>query len=237
MTGITECLARGADIIVNTDADNQYKGEDIKELVRPIINGEAEIVVGARPISDIKHFSPAKKALQKIGSLTVRIASNTDIEDAPSGFRAFSRFAARQINVFSEYTYTLETIIQAGQKNIPIKSVAIRTNADLRPSRLLKSIPAYIRRSIITMVRIFIVYRPFRFFNYLALFFFSAGSILLLRYLLLYISGDGGGHIQSIILGSICMIFSSQLLLLGFIADLQSVNRKILEDVRAKLLK
>ena len=237
MTGITECLARGADIIVNTDADNQYKGEDIKELVRPIINGEAEIVVGARPISDIKHFSPAKKALQKIGSLTVRIASNTDIEDAPSGFRAFSRFAARQINVFSEYTYTLETIIQAGQKNIPIKSVAIRTNADLRPSRLVKSIPAYIRRSIITMVRIFIVYRPFRFFTYLALFFFSAGSILLLRYLLLYISGDGSGHIQSIILGSICMIFSSQLLLLGFIADLQSVNRKILEDVRAKLLK
>ncbi|MGB5584186.1 MAG: glycosyltransferase family 2 protein, partial [Gammaproteobacteria bacterium] len=164
MNGLDACLSHGADVIVNTDADNQYNAEDIPALVAPILEGKAEIVVGARPIKTIEHFSPAKKLLQKLGSWVVRAASQADIPDAPSGFRAMSRNAAQRLMVFNDYTYTLETIIQAGQKNMAITSVPIRVNEDLRPSRLVKSIPSYIKRSIGTIIRIFIIYRPFRFF-------------------------------------------------------------------------
>lgn len=237
MTGIDACLARGADIIVNTDADNQYYGEDIIRLIEPIISNDAEIVIGSRPIAKTAHFSPIKKFLQKVGSRVVRIVSNTEIQDAPSGFRAFSRYAASQLNVFSEYTYTLETIIQAGHKGISIKSIPIRTNKDLRPSRLVKNIRIYIQRSILTMLRIFVVYKPFRFFTSISLLFFTIGLVILTRYLGLYFSGDGDGHIQSILLGMFFLVTSIQIIFLGFVADLQSVNRKLLEQIKSILSK
>jgi len=166
MAGVTACLREGADIIVNTDADNQYCADDIPKLIEPILNGAAQIVVGARPIAHTDHFSRVKTILQLLGSWVVRVASGTDIPDAPSGFRAFTKEAAIQFNVFNEYTYTLETIIQAGRRNIPITWVSIRTNEDLRPSRLVKSISSYVRQSILTIIRIFITYQPFKFFIY-----------------------------------------------------------------------
>ncbi len=165
MAGLQACLELGADVIVNTDADNQYKADDIPLLVNPILCGKAELVVGARPIDGIEHFSFMKKNLQKLGSKVVRMVSNTKVEDVTSGFRAISRDAAMRLNVFNEYTYTLETIIQAGQKNMAVVSVPIRTNPYLRPSRLMSSIPSYIRKSVVTIVRILVVYKPFRFFH------------------------------------------------------------------------
>ena len=179
-TGLDKCIELGADIIVNTDADNQYCADDIPGLIEPILSGEAEMVVGARSIVDIKHFSTSKKILQKIGSWVVRLASKTDIPDAPSGFRAISRNAAMQLNVFNEYTYTLETIIQAGQKGIVTVSVPIRTNKDLRPSRLVKSIPGYISRSIMIIIRIFMTYKPFKFFAIPGVISFVLGFLILL---------------------------------------------------------
>lgn len=164
MAGIDACLKLGADVIVNTDADNQYNASDIPKLVKPILTGEAEVVVGSRPIDNIEHFSSLKKLLQKMGSCVVRIVSKTKVKDVTSGFRAISRDAAMQMNVFNEYTYTLETIIQAGQKHMAITSVPVRTNEFLRPSRLMSSIPSYISKSMSTIVRIFVVYKPFRFF-------------------------------------------------------------------------
>jgi glycosyltransferase involved in cell wall biosynthesis len=231
MAGLDASLKAGADIIVNTDADNQYCADDIPKLIEPILKGEAEIVVGARPIDDIEHFSLMKKALQKLGSWVVRMASKTDIPDAPSGFRAMSRKASMQLNVFNEYTYTLETIIQAGQKNMAIVSVPIRTNGDLRPSRLVKSIPAYVRRSILTIVRIFMTYKPFRFFVVPGLVFFTLGFIVGLRFLYFYFIGHGTGHIQSVILAALLMGGGFFLGVTGLIADLISVNRKLLEKI------
>jgi len=232
MTGLDECLRLGADVIVNTDADNQYNAEDIPALVRPVLEGRADIVIGSRPIESIKHFSPEKKLLQKLGSWVVRIASKTDIPDAPSGFRALSRTAAQQTIVFNNYTYTLETIIQAGQKNMSITSVPIRVNEDLRPSRLMKSIPAYIKRSVFTIVRIFAVYRPFRFFGTIGAVLFSAGFLIGLRFLYFYFTGRGGGHIQSLILGGALLGMGFQTFLVAFLADLLAANRKLLEDIR-----
>ena len=191
MAGLEACLIDGADVIVNTDADNQYNADDIPALVAPILEGKADIVVGARPIDAIEHFSPGKKLLQKLGSWMVRIVSHTDIPDAPSGFRAISRDAAQRLMVFNDYTYTLETIIQAGQKNMAIMSVPVRVNEDLRPSRLVKSIPAYIQRSIVTTVRIFIIYRPFRFFGSVCLVLCGAGLLIWLRFLYFYFTGQG----------------------------------------------
>lgn len=232
MTGLGECLRRGADVIVNTDADNQYNAEDIPALTAPILAGEADIVVGARPIDAIKHFSPAKKLLQKLGSWVVRVASRTDIPDAPSGFRAMSRESAQRLVVFNDYTYTLETIIQAGQRNMAILSVPVRVNEDLRPSRLVKSIPSYIKRSIVTIVRIFVVYRPFRFFGAIGLLLFIPGFILGLRFLWFYVTGDGGGHIQSVILSGILLMMGFVTFLVAFVADLLAANRMLLEDIR-----
>ncbi len=167
MAGIDACLRNGADIIVNTDADNQYNGEDIEKLVRPILEEKADIVIGERPIDDTEHFSPLKKKLQHFGSWTVRVASKTDIPDAPSGFRAYSRDAAMRLNVTNEYTYTLETIIQAGRNKIAMESVPVRTNPELRKSRLFSSMFGYVKRSMVTIVRSFMMYKPLRFFTLL----------------------------------------------------------------------
>jgi hypothetical protein len=235
MTGLDACLQLGADVIVNTDADNQYNADDIPVLTLPILEHRAEIVVGARPIEFIEHFSPIKKLLQKLGSWVVRVASNTDIPDAPSGFRAMSRTAAQRIMVFNDYTYTLETIIQAGQKNMAIVSVPIRVNKDLRPSRLVKSIPSYIKRSIVTIIRIFIVYRPFRFFGTIGAILFCLGVLIGLRFLWYYLSGEGDGHVQSLILAALLIGMGFQTFLIAFIADLLAANRKLLEDVRYRV--
>lgn len=235
MTGLDACLQLGADVIVNTDADNQYCADDIPALVRPIVEHSADIVIGARPIQDIEHFSLAKKLLQKLGSWVVRIASKTEIPDAPSGFRAISRAAAQRLMVFNDYTYTLETIIQAGQKNMAIVSIPIRVNEDLRPSRLVKSIPSYIKRSIVTIVRIFVIYRPFRFFGTIGAFLFAIGVVIGLRFLVHYLDGNGDGHIQSLILASLMMGMGFQTILIAFVADLLAANRKLMEDVRYSL--
>ena len=237
MTGIEACVQLGADVIVNTDADNQYNADDIPLLTTPILEGRAEIVIGTRPIDQVEHFSPMKKFLQKFGSWVVRIASKTDIADTTSGFRALSREAARQIVVFTDYTYTLETIIQAGQKNMAIISVPIRVNPFLRPSRLIKSIGSYINRSIISIVRIFIIYQPFKFFASLSLILFCLGTLIGFRFLYYLSIGMGGGHIQSLILASVLLLMGFQSFLIAFIADLLAANRKLLENIRFKLNK
>jgi len=235
MSGLDACLRLGADIIVNTDADNQYNADDIVPLTVPILEHRAEIVIGARPIASIEHFSTVKKFLQKIGSCAVRMASKTDIPDAPSGFRAMSRAAAQRLIVFNDYTYTLETIIQAGQNNMAITSIPIRVNKDQRPSRLVKSLPSYIKRSVSTIVRIFVVYRPLRFFSTIGLILFFAGFLIGLRFLWFYIGGTGDGHIQSLILAALLMGMGFQTFLIAFVADLLAANRKLLEDIRYRL--
>ena len=235
MTGVEAALRAGADVIVNTDADNQYCAADIPALVLPIVEGRADMVIGARPIGDIAHFSPLKKALQRLGSRVVQLASNTRVPDAPSGFRAFSRAAALQLNVFSDYTYTLETIIQAGQKGMTVTSVPVRVNAELRPSRLVKNIPQYLHRSALTIGRIFVTYRPLRFFLTVSSILFAPGFLIGIRFLVLYSRGHGQGHIQSLILASILMIISALFCMLGLLADLISVNRRLLEDLRTRL--
>lgn len=237
MTGIEACLSLGADVIVNTDADNQYCGADIPKLTAPILKRSADIVIGARPIDDTAHFSWTKKKLQRLGSWAVRIASNTDVADAPSGFRAFSRDAAMRLNVFSAYTYTLETIIQAGQSNLRISSVEIRTNGDLRPSRLVKSISSYIKRSLITIVRVFFIYRPLALFSYIGAFFTLIGVISGFRFLYFYVDGGGEGHVQSVILASLCITLGMILFMMALVADLIATNRKLLERIHLHLKK
>jgi glycosyltransferase involved in cell wall biosynthesis len=236
MAGIQACIEKGADIIVNTDADNQYFAGDIIKLVQPILDGKAEIVIGERPISEIKHFSPLKKLFQRWGSWMVRKVSHTEIPDAPSGFRAISREAAMRMHVFSEYTYTIETIIQAGQRGMAIMSVPIRTNDFLRKSRLIHSIPAYLSRSFNTIMRIFMTYRPLSFFTIPGVIAILAGMVLGLRFLYFYlITRTGEGHIQSLILVAVLLILGFLLVIFGLIADLISVNRKLLENVDYRL--
>ena len=232
--GIKKAVELGADIIVNTDADNQYNAENIKDLIKPILEKKADIVIGTRPISQISHFSPIKKLLQKLGSWVVRIVSSTNVEDAPSGFRAMNARAAKKINIYDNFTYTLEMIIQSKVKGLSIISVPIEVNEDLRPSRLFKNSFQYILRSMITITRMFIVYRPFRFFAILAGFITFLGLILGLRFLLFYVMGDGSGHIQSLILSAIFLIIGFQTLLLAVIADLLAINRRLLEDLKNK---
>jgi len=234
MLGIQACLERGADIIVNTDADNQYCGADVALLVAPILEDRADLVIGARPIDQIRHFSMIKKVLQRLGSWVVRRVSNTDVADAPSGFRAMSREVALVLNVFSDYTYTLETIIQAGQKNLRISSVPIRVNGELRPSRLVRSIGSYVRRSVLTMLRIFIVYRALRFFLTVSLLPLFAGLALGARFLVYFAQGGGSGHIQSLILAAVLLLVAFQTVLLAILADLQGVNRRLLEDLQQR---
>ena len=235
--GLDACLSLGADIIVNTDADNQYHAGDIPKLIQPILDGKADYVIGARPIAEIRHFSLIKKLLQKFGSYVVRRVSMTDIPDAPSGFRAVSRDAACKLNVFNAYTYTLETIIQAGRKNMAVTWVPVRVNEDLRPSRLVKSISSYIKRSIITIFRIFIVYEPFRFFLRIGLAIFLVGLIPVIRFLYYYFTTGGAGHIQSLVLASVLMLMGFQSMIAAFIVDLMAVNRTLQEDIQYRLRK
>lgn len=237
LAGLDACIRLGADVIVNTDADNQYKAADIPALLAPILSGQADIVVGVRPIDQIESFSLTKKILQKTGSAIVKLLSKADIQDAPSGFRAMSREAALRINVFNDYTYTLETIIQAGQKDIPITSVPISVNKEMRPSRLVKSSCSYIRKATITMIRIFVVYRAFRFFMSIGVSIFSLGFLLGLRFLFYFFSGEGSGHVQSLILASILLGVGFQTILTAFLADLLAVNRRLMEDVQYRVKK
>lgn len=231
MTGIRECIRLGADVIVNTDADNQYCADDISALTHPVLNGLADLVVGARPIDSIRHFSPMKKILQKIGSWVVRIVSRTSVEDVTSGFRAFSRKAAGQFVVFSNYTYTLETLIQAGLNNMSVVSIPVRVNQNLRPSRLIKSVPVYIFKSLATIVRIFVIYRPFRFFAAIGLILFGVGFLLGIRFLYYYLAGHGGGHIQSLVLASVLLGMGFQVIMVAFVTDLLASYRVLLEKI------
>lgn len=237
MAGINAALELGADVIINTDADNQYNADDIPALTRPILEGRADIVIGARPIEKIKHFSPIKKLLEKFGSLAVRVVSNTSVQDAPSGFRAFSREAAMRLNVFSKYTYTLETIIQAGEKNLYLVSVPVTVNDDLRKSRLVRNIMDYIKISILTILRFVVVYNPFKYFMLVGFGLFFVGTVIGARYVYFLLLGTPGGHVQSLILAAILTGIGFQTMMTAFLADLLAVNRKILEDVQYKLRK
>lgn len=232
MAGLDGCLKNGADIIVNTDADNQYQAEDIQKLIQPILEGKADMVIGERPIDETEHFSLIKKKLQHFGSWVVRRASNTDIPDAPSGFRALSREAAMHINVVNDYTYTLETIVQAGREKIAIASVPIRTNAELRPSRLFKSIWSYVKKSIVTIVRAYMMYKPLRCFTFLAMLPTVLGLGIGVRYLLYMATGRAGGHIQSLILGCTLIIIGFLTFMIGLVADVIAANRRILQDAQ-----
>lgn len=235
MAGIDACLRNGADIIVNTDADNQYCGADIEKLVRPILEKKADVVIGERPIDATEHFSPLKKKLQHFGSYVVRVASKTDIPDAPSGFRAFSRDAAMHLNVMNNYTYTLETIVQAGRTSMAITSVPIRTNGELRKSRLFHSMFGYVKRSMLTIVRAFMMYRPLTFFSILGLIPFTLGFALVVRFLIFFFRGAGNGHIQSLVFSSTLMLLGFMTFIVGLQADLIANNRKLLEDIQYRV--
>lgn len=232
MAGLDACLRNGADIIVNTDADNQYNGDDIEKLVRPILDEKADIVIGERPIDNTAHFSPLKKKLQHFGSWTVRVASKSDIPDAPSGFRAYSREAALRLNVVNEYTYTLETIVQAGRTKMAMTSVPIRTNPELRKSRLFSSMFGYVKRSMVTIVRSFMMYKPLKFFGIIGGILFTLGLALGIRFLVYYGMGAGSGHVQSLILASTFLLMGVQTFIIALQADIIAANRKILEDVQ-----
>lgn len=237
MAGIDACLHLGADIIVNTDADNQYCGADIEKLVRPVLEEKADIVIGERPIDETEHFSWKKKKFQYIGSWVVRLASGTKVPDAPSGFRAYSREAALHLNVINEYTYTLETIIQAGHNKITMTSVPIRTNAETRESRLFKNMWAYMKRSASVIIRAFMMYKPLKFFGTCGTIVFLLGVAVGVRFLFYYLGGEGDGHIQSLILSAVLILMGVQIFIVGLQADIIAANRKILEDVQYRVRK
>ena len=230
MTGLEESLKAGADIIVNTDGDNQYNGADIPKLIKPILENRAEIVIGNREVEKIKHFSSFKIFLQKLGSWVVRQVSGTNIPDVTSGFRAYSKEAALQTNIVSKFSYTLETIIIAGNKNIPITHVPIGTNEKLRESRLFRSIGAYLKHSIITIIRIYAMYRPLKVFSCIGGTSFALGVVLGCRYLYYFFIQSTAGHIQSLILSAILIIVGFQIVLIGLVADLISINREYVEN-------
>lgn len=230
-TGVDACLSLGADIIVNTDADNQYVGADIAKLVQPIVRGEAEIVIGDRRTQNVEHFSFAKKRLQWLGSLVVRQFSGTDVPDAVSGFRAMSKDAARRINIGSSFSYTIEMLIQAGAKRMAIAAVPVGVNLKTRESRLFPDIPTFIKRSVATLLRSYAMYQPFRVFFLIGLFLLFVGSLPILRFLTFYLQGDTGGHIQSLVLGGALVVIGVMSLLIGLIADLIAFNRKLLETI------
>lgn len=235
MSGLDACLRLNADVIVNTDADNQYEAADIPALTAPILAGAADMVIGARPIDDTEHFSWVKKRLQRLGSWAVRMASKTNVADAPSGFRAISRETAMRLNVFNAYTYTLETIIQAGLSNLRVVSVPIRTNPDLRPSRLVKSIRSYVQRSLVTILRVFAIYRPLPLFVWPGLLLGLVGMAAGIRYIYFVAIGEGGGHIQSVVFSALCLLLSAFALMMGFLAELIATNRKLMERVDVRV--
>tara|TARA_Y100001936_G_scaffold24512_1_gene22408 strand:+ start:3177 stop:4124 length:948 start_codon:yes stop_codon:yes gene_type:complete len=233
--GINRALKLNADIIVNTDADNQYFGGDINKLIQPIIKKEADIVVGDRQVETIRHFSPMKIFLQKFGSWVVRQLSGTLIPDATSGFRAYSRDAALQLNVVSDFTYTIETIISAGKKNLAITHVPVKTNKKLRESRLFPSIRVYLKRSLVTMLKVYSMYRPLRIFTIAGGASFILGFAIGCRYLFFFLMGQTEGHIQSLILSAILLIVGFQIIMMGIAAELIAVNRQILEDIQVRI--
>jgi glycosyltransferase involved in cell wall biosynthesis len=232
MAGIVAAVERGADVIVNTDADNQYCAKDIADLVRPIVEGRADLVIGARPIRTIRHFSPVKRVLQRLGSQVVRALSGASVNDAPSGFRAMTRDTALRLNVFGHFSYTIETIIQAGLSNLRIVNVPIRVNGPTRPSRLFRSNLGYIRRSVLTMLSVYLIYRPTRIFGALAVGFLAPGLAMGFRYLALMAVGQGKGHVQSVIACSILILCGVFMAAIGIVAHLQSINRRLLEEIR-----
>lgn len=229
-TGLDACLRRGADIIVNTDGDNQYGGEQIPALISPILRGEADIVIGDRQTGKNIHFSAFKKLLQKTGSFVVRQLSGTEVPDAVSGFRALTREAATQLNVVSPFSYTIEMLIQAGQRKLALVSVPIETNAPTRPSRLFRSVPHFIRNSVTTMVRIYTMYHPLRMFWWLGTVLMVMGSIPIIRFLYFYVLDDGGGKIQSLIIGGAFLVMGFMTYLISLIADIVNFNRQLIED-------
>ena len=236
MAGLEAALSLGADVIVNTDGDNQYKAEFIEDLTRPILSGEAQIAIGARPISTIEHFSPVKRVMQGLGSWVVRKASGLDVADAPSGFRAMHKLAAARLFVFNHYTYTLETIIQAGHLNIPVVSVPVDINPPTRKSRLMRSTLQYILRSAMTIFRITVLYNPFRTFTLAAFLLALPGVIAFLRFLYFYLTGDGTGHVQSLVIGSALIATATILFVGGIIADIVAANRMLLTEIRARTM-
>lgn len=234
MAGLETALSLGADVIVNTDGDNQYKAEFIEDLTAPVVAGIAQIAIGARPISTISHFSPVKRRLQNLGSWVVRKTSGIDVADAPSGFRAIHRSAAFRLFVFNRYTYTLETIIQAGYLNIPVVSVPVGVNPPTRKSRLMRSTLQYILRSAMTIFRIAVLYNPFRAFSLAALVFLLPGAAVFARFLVFYAMGNGGGNIQSLVIGAAFIATAAILFVGGIIADLIAANRMLLTEIRAR---
>ena len=237
ISGINQSLKLGADIIVNTDADNQYFGRDIVKLIQPILKKDADIVVGDRQVETIRHFSPVKIFLQKFGSWVVRQLSGTEVPDATSGFRAYSRDAALQLNVVSDFTYTIETIISAGKKNLAIAHVPVKTNTKLRESRLFPNIRVYIQRSLVTMLKVYSMYRPLRLFTLAGGTTFLLGFAIGCRYLFFFFMGQTEGHIQSLILSAILLIVGFQIIMMGVAAELISVNRQLLEDIQVRIKK
>lgn len=237
MAGIQACLRLGADIIVNTDGDNQYSGHDIEKLVKPILEKRAEIVIGDRETDSINHFSPLKKKLQKLGSSVVRKASNTNVMDTTSGFRAYSRDAAMKLNVVSEYTYTLETIIEAGHRKLAIENVAIGTNEKLRDSRLFKSMWGYIKKSAITITCTYTMMKPLRVFLRIGFIFAVLGIGIGARFIYFLLNGQGNGHTQSLILSSMCIVVGVQSIFFAFIADAIAANRKINDELLYRIKK
>ena len=231
--GLEACCRRGADVIANVDADNQYRADTLPALCAPVREGRADIVVGCRPIKQIAHFSAVKKLLQRLGSAVVRLISGADVADATSGFRAYSRRAALTLNVHSRYTYTLETLVQARQARLVVATVAVGVNPPTRPSRLMRSTGEYLRRSMLTMLRAFVIYRPLRFFMVPAVVLGMAGVVLGLRFVLRFVSDGGAGNVQSLILAAILVMLAGLAVAIGLIADLLSVNRRLLEDLQA----
>jgi len=230
--GLREALAMGADVIVNTDADNQYVGADVGKIVVPILEGRADMVVGTRPIESIAHFSPLKKALQRLGSRVVRALSDADVPDATSGFRAYSREAALRLTVVTDFTYTLETLIQASHKNIAIAHVPIRVNGVLRESRLFRGTGSYLTRSLGTMLRVYLLYRPLRFFLTLAGLALAAALVLFARFLILFAMHPlHTGHVQSLVVAGALAVIGMLFVALGVLSDLSAMNRRLMEEI------
>ena len=235
ISGINASLKLGADIIVNTDGDNQYCGKDIPKLIEPILQNKADIVIGDRATDSVPEFSLFKKKMQKLGSFVVRKLSQTDIPDTVSGFRAFSRHAALQMNVLSSFSYTIETLIQAGKKQLAVTSIPIQTNPKTRESRLFKNIPSFIKQSLSTMLRVYTMYQPLKVFFYIGILLIIIGLFPSIRFLYYYLSGKGSGHIQSLIFASIMLVVGFNILMIGIVADLISFNRKLLEEILLRI--
>lgn len=235
IAGLDRAVTLGADIVVNTDGDHQYRGADIAALVAPVLAGHADLVVGTRPVAAIASFSPTKKLLQRLGSFATRFLSGTQVQDAPSGFRAMSRDAAMRLHVFNRYTYTVETLIQAGRKGMRVLSVPVQVNTVTRPSRLVKGSGSYVMRQLNVMLRVFVTYKPFRFFAVPGMASFALGAILLLRFLHFYFTEGGAGHVQSVIVGSLLAGTGLFLVVVGLLADLMAVNRQLLEDLEYRV--